>query len=73
MLELLNANHLSAIDSCVSPAFGDSCVATDITQDQAHRLILSYALPFLERFLGGSASQAVPGEGSGVVLSRAGF
>jgi predicted dienelactone hydrolase len=70
LLELLDANHLSAIDSCVSPAFGNSCVSSDIPQDEAHRLILTYALPFIERFVLRDGSTSLPGPLADVVLSE---
>jgi predicted dienelactone hydrolase len=73
LLELLGANHLSAIDRCSSPVLGDSCVPSDISQDEAHRLILHYAIPFLEGSLlrGESGAQplAAPIDGVDVVAS----
>jgi predicted dienelactone hydrolase len=52
LVELLAANHLSVVDSC-SNGLGNLnlCVPTDISQDDAHRLVLDYALPFFRRYL----------------------
>lgn len=52
LVELLAANHLSVVDSCYNEDLGVSfCVAADIPQETAHRLVLRYALPFLRRYL----------------------
>jgi predicted dienelactone hydrolase len=48
LVELLGGDHLSVVDDC-SPL----CVPGDISQDDAHRLVLHYALPFLRRYLAG--------------------
>jgi predicted dienelactone hydrolase len=52
LVELLAANHLSVVDSC-SNGLGNLnlCVPTDISQDEAHRLVLDYAVPFFRRYL----------------------
>jgi len=46
LVELLGGDHLSVVDDC-TPA----CVPGDISQDDAHRLVLHYALPFERRYL----------------------
>jgi predicted dienelactone hydrolase len=52
LVELLGGNHLSAVDDCYSADLGLSfCVPGDISQEDAHRLILRYALPFFRRYL----------------------
>jgi len=52
LVELLAANHLSVVDSCYNEDLGvDFCVADDIPQETAHRLVLRYALPFVRRYL----------------------
>jgi predicted dienelactone hydrolase len=48
LVELLAANHLSVVDDCAP-----FCVAEDIAQEEAHRLVLHYAVPFLRHYLGG--------------------
>ena len=54
LVELLAANHLSVVDDCRNPTLGTNfCVPADITQDEAHRLVLHYALPFFRRYLAG--------------------
>jgi predicted dienelactone hydrolase len=53
LVKVLAANHLSAVDDCFNEELGISfCVADDITQEQAHALILHYAVPFFRRYLG---------------------
>lgn len=52
LVELLGGNHLSAVDDCFNQELDHSfCVAEDITQDAAHRLVLRYAVPFFRRYL----------------------
>jgi hypothetical protein len=46
LVELIAANHLSVVDDCTP-----FCVAEDISQEEAHRLVLRYAVPFLQRYL----------------------
>jgi predicted dienelactone hydrolase len=73
LVELLGANHLSAVDSCFNADLGvDLCVAEDISQGDAHRLVLRYALPFAERYLAGrrAAGRALGREVRGVVLEE---
>jgi predicted dienelactone hydrolase len=48
LVELLGGNHLSVVDSC-----SNLCVPGDISQDDAHRLVLHYAIPFLRRYVAG--------------------
>jgi len=50
LVELLGGNHLSVVDDCSS-----FCVPGDISQDDAHRLVLHYAVPFMRRYLAGRA------------------
>ena len=52
LIELLAANHLSVVDSCSMGLLGlDLCVPGDIPQEDAHRLVLRYAVPFFRRYL----------------------
>jgi len=52
LVELLAANHLSVVDDCFDHDLNLSlCVPTDVSQDDAHRLVLHYAVPFLRRYL----------------------
>jgi predicted dienelactone hydrolase len=54
LVELLAANHLSVVDDCFNHDLNLSfCVATDISQDAAHALVLRYAVPFLRRYVKG--------------------
>ena len=54
LVELLGGNHLSAVGDCFNHDLNvDLCVPGDISQDDAHRLILRYALPFFRRYLQG--------------------
>jgi predicted dienelactone hydrolase len=50
LIGLLGGTHLSVVDNCVSPSTGlDFC--GDVPQDDAHRLVLHYALPFVRRYV----------------------
>ena len=72
LVELLAANHLSVIDACDNGFAGlDLCVAEDISQEDAHRLVLRYALPFARRYLHGrrGAGRALVKQVDGVVLT----
>jgi predicted dienelactone hydrolase len=72
LVEVLGANHLSSVDSCFSQQFGVSlCVPGDISQDDAHRLILHYALPFFRRYVRGqrAAGRVLARQIPGVVLT----
>lgn len=72
LVELLAANHLSVVDSCENGLAGlDLCVPGDISQEDAHRLVLRYALPFIRRYLGGKrrAGRALVKQVEGVVLT----
>src|SRR5262245_3151678 len=52
LVEILGANHLSAVDDCFNHELNvDLCRPQDISQDDAHRLILRYAVPFFQRYL----------------------
>jgi predicted dienelactone hydrolase len=52
LVELLAANHLSVVDDCKGGVLNlDLCKPTDISQEDAHRLVLSYAVPFFRRHL----------------------
>jgi predicted dienelactone hydrolase len=46
LVELLGGDHLSVVDDCTV-----ACVPGDISQEDAHRLVLHYALPFERRYL----------------------
>ncbi len=59
LIELLGADHLSVVDSCKNGLGGlNLCVPGDISQDDAHRLVLHYALPFMRRYLAGKRGGA---------------
>ena len=52
LVKLLAANHLSAVDDCFNHDLNLSlCVDADISQDEAHALVLHYAVPFFQRYL----------------------
>src|SRR5262249_1959312 len=72
LVEVLGANHLSAVDSCFSQQFGVSlCVPGDTSQAAPHRLILHYALPFFRRYVRGqrAAGRVLTRPLPGVVLT----
>ncbi len=59
LVELLGANHLSVFDDCFNENLNVSlCVPGDISQDDAHRLVLRYAVPFLLRYAKGARASA---------------
>jgi predicted dienelactone hydrolase len=61
LVELLGGNHLSVVDDCFNHELGVSfCVAQDISQEDAHRLVLRYALPFMRRYLRGDRAAGRP-------------
>lgn len=64
LVELLAAGHLSVTDDCAP-----LCVPQGVSQDEAHRLVLRYAMPFLQRYLAGHHGARVPGPTSGVMLT----
>jgi len=71
LVELLGGNHLSAVDDCFNHDLNlNLCVPGDISQDDAHRLILRYALPFFRRYLQGdrAAGKKLLREVPGVTL-----
>jgi predicted dienelactone hydrolase len=74
LVKLLGANHLSAVDDCFNHDLNvDLCDPDAISQEEAHRLILRYAVPFLERWVKGrkpAGRQAVR-RVKGVVLETA--
>ena len=77
LVELLAANHLSVVDDCANGVANlNLCVPTDISQDEAHRLVLDYAVPFFRRYLLSSkrkvvraADEAIATQIEGVVLT----
>jgi predicted dienelactone hydrolase len=72
LVELLAANHLSFVDDCFNHQLNLSfCVAEDIAQEDAHRLVLRYAVPFARRYLLGkkSAGPALARQVEGVTLT----
>jgi predicted dienelactone hydrolase len=72
LVEVLAANHLSAVDECFSSRLNASlCVPDDISQRKAHRLILRYAVPFFRRYLANAraASPALRRRVRGVKLT----
>jgi predicted dienelactone hydrolase len=74
LVEVLGANHLSAVDDCRNPILGtDFCVPEDIAQEEAHRLILHFAVPFFQHYLSGRplAAHALAQPLPGVVLQAA--
>jgi predicted dienelactone hydrolase len=59
LVKLFAANHLSVVDDCFDQNLGiDLCVPNDISQDEAHRLVLRYALPFMKRYLANQKAAA---------------
>lgn len=59
LVELLGGDHLSVVDSCESGLGGlNLCVPGDISQEDAHALVLHYALPFWRRYLAGKRKGA---------------
>jgi hypothetical protein len=72
LIELLGGNHLSVVDECVSRSTGIAfCVAGDISQGDAHRLVLRYALPFMRRYVANAraGSRVLVREVEGVKLA----
>ena len=72
LIELLGANHLSAVDDCVSRFTGiNLCVPDDISQADAHRLVLRYALPFMRRYVARipAEKRALVRKTTGVILT----
>jgi predicted dienelactone hydrolase len=71
LVELLAANHLSVVDDCHDNLGFDLCVPGDISQEDAHELVLHYAVPFVRRYLGGKrrAGRALIRQIDGVVLT----
>ena len=77
LVELLAANHLSVVDACDQGlANANLCVPADISQEDAHRLVLSYAVPFFRRYLLSkkravlrAADKAITTQIDGVVLT----
>lgn len=64
LVEVLSTSHLSFFDTC-------GCLPTDIPQDEAHRIILRYAVPFFMHYLkdGRAAGKAIGQQISGVELT----
>jgi predicted dienelactone hydrolase len=61
LVKLLAANHLSVVDDCFNHDLGVSfCVAEDVPQEDAHRLVLHYVLPFFDRYLAAPRRSARP-------------
>src|SRR5262249_5138799 len=56
LVELLAAGHLSVTDECAP-----LCIPQGLSQDDAHALVLRYALPFFRRYLAGRHRFAIPG------------
>jgi predicted dienelactone hydrolase len=72
LVELLGGNHLSAVDDCFNSDLNvDLCIPGDISQEDAHRLILRYAQPFFRRYLQNQrpAGRQLLKEVPGVVLT----
>jgi predicted dienelactone hydrolase len=72
LVEILAANHLSAVDDCFNHDLNvDLCRPQDISQDDAHRLILRYALPFFQRYLRGKrpAGRQLTKQVEGVIVT----
>jgi predicted dienelactone hydrolase len=52
LVELLGGNHLSVVDRCDAGVGNlNLCIPTDISQEDAHRLVLDYGVPFFRRYL----------------------
>jgi predicted dienelactone hydrolase len=57
LLEILDVGHFAWSDICAAVLFGTrDCNAGTLTQDQAHTLVLRFAVPFLRRYLAGDGS-----------------
>jgi predicted dienelactone hydrolase len=72
LVELLGANHLSFVDDCFNEQLNLSfCVPGDIAQEDAHRLVLRYVVPFARRYLLGKkrAGPALARQVDGVALT----
>jgi predicted dienelactone hydrolase len=53
LVEILNTGHFAFSDVCAGAIFGTpDCAPGTLSQDDAHRLALRYAIPFLERYVG---------------------
>ena len=56
LVEILNTGHFAWSDLCAGSLFGvRDCDPGTLTQDEAHALVLRYAIPFLARYLAGEA------------------
>jgi len=54
LLEILNTGHFAWADVCAGSLFGvHDCDPPTLSQDDAHALVLRYAVPFLSRYLAG--------------------
>jgi predicted dienelactone hydrolase len=64
LVEVFSTSHLSFFDTC-------GCLPTDIPQDESHRIILRYAVPFFMRYLkdGRAAGKAITQQIDGVELT----
>lgn len=72
LVELRNANHLSVVDACFNRETNlNLCVPGAISQEDAHALVLRYALPFFRRYLRGQrpAGRQLAKQVPGVVLT----
>ena len=53
LVQLLNAGHFAFTDECALYFGTTDCVPGLISQANAHRLVLRYAVPFLLRYVAG--------------------
>src|SRR5262245_29800874 len=54
LVEILNAGHFAWTDICAGSLFGvHDCDPGTLSQDDAHALVLRYAVPFFSRYLAG--------------------
>lgn len=53
-VRLRRTGHFAFSDPCLAIAGGRDCEPGSLTQDEAHRLVLRFAVPFLRRYAGGA-------------------
>jgi predicted dienelactone hydrolase len=56
-VEMQRTGHFAFSDLCVADLIGGiECDPGTLTQDEAHRLVLRFAVPFLQRWVAGAKS-----------------
>jgi len=53
-VHLLRTGHFAFSDPCLAIPGGRDCEPGSLTQDEAHRLVRRFAVPFLRRYVGGA-------------------